>query len=113
MLFNNISDMTFDPHHVHLKSCVGLGLGAWPFTHLVILSFHMALNIFSTILCIGWVSLHLVVLGLAHCICGQLIDLMGIHFLWCSYGGECTTFHNVVQDIFVFICQKCRVLCFI
>lgn len=93
--------MIFDPHHVHLKSCVGLGLRAWPF--IVIPSFCMAFSIFFTILHIGWVSLHLVALSLTHCICVQLIDLMGTHFLWFSYGRECITFHDVVQDIFVSI----------
>jgi hypothetical protein len=106
MLFDNISNMPFDPHHVHLKSCVDLGLGAWPFTHLIIPSFCVTFSIFSTILCIGWVSPHLVALGLTHCICGQLIDLVGIHFLWCSYGGECITFHDLVQDIFVSIAKN-------
>jgi hypothetical protein len=49
-----------------------------------------------------------VALSLTHCICVQLIDLMRIHFLWFSYGRECITFHDVVQDIFVSIVSNVR-----
>lgn len=46
-----ILNMTYDFHHVCLKSCIGSHLGAWLSTHLVIPSFCITFNIFSLTLC--------------------------------------------------------------
>jgi hypothetical protein len=61
-----------------------------------------------------WLSLsHPLALGLSHCICGQLLNLMGIHFLCCTHGGQMMTSHDVVHDAFVLIMRDAsfHILC--
>lgn len=95
-------------HCTCLKSCVGLGSRAWLFTHPIFFSFRMAFNIFFITLCTKLGFPQLMVKGLAHCICGHPIDLMGIHFLQCSHGREHIIFHDAVQDAFVSIVKNVR-----
>ncbi len=47
-------------------------------------------------------------LSLSHCTCGQPLDLMGIHLFRCTHGGERTTCHDVVQDVFASIMRDTR-----
>jgi hypothetical protein len=84
--------MTFDSHYIHFQFYAHLG--AWFYAHLVILSFHMALDIFSIMLRTKWGLPHLANLGLTHCICGHPINLMGIHIFYSFYKRECTTSYN-------------------
>lgn len=58
------------------------------FVCLVIPSFHVASNIFSSMLHFKLGLHHLIPCGLAHYIYGYFIHLMGIHFIWCSLKGE-------------------------
>jgi len=51
---------------------------------------------------------HFLVFSLTHCICGQLLDPMGIHLFRCANGGERTTSHDVVQDVFAYIMKDTR-----
>jgi len=44
--------------------------------------------------------------GLAHCICGHPINLMGIHFLQCSHGREHIISHDAIRYAFVSIVKK-------
>jgi hypothetical protein len=67
--------------------------------------FCMVLNIFSIALHIKLGLPHLVTLGLAHCICGQPINSMTIHLMWCFHGGESTTIHYVGWDAFASIAK--------
>ncbi len=103
-----ILNMTYDSHHVCLKSCIGSRLGAWLFTHLVIPSFCVTFNIFSLTLCTELGLPHPMIIGLTHYICGQSLNLMGVHLLQCSHGNECTTFHDVVQNTFISIVKNVK-----
>ncbi len=100
---NIISKMIFNFHHTHLKSCVGPRVSTWLFVHLVILSFHLALDVFCSMLCIRLGLPHPLTLGLIHYICGQPLNLVGTHLLCCSHGREWIASHNVVQDIYTSI----------
>jgi hypothetical protein len=100
---NIISKMILNSHHVHLKSCVGPSVNAWLFVHLVILSFHLALDVFYFVSCIRLGLPHPLTLKLIHYICGQPLNLVGTHLLCCSHGGEWIASHNVVQNVFTSI----------
>jgi hypothetical protein len=54
------------------------------------------LDIFFTTLHIKLGFFHLLTLGLTASICGQSMNLMKIHLLWCSHGRECIISHDVV-----------------
>jgi hypothetical protein len=101
--FITIFDMVFDLHYAHLKSYVGLGVSAWLFVHLVILTFCMASNIFSSTLHTKLGLPHALDLKLTHCICGQPLNLAKTHLICCFLGGEHNTSHNVVWDAFASI----------
>ncbi len=45
-------------------------------------------------------------LGLSHSIYGQPLDPMGIHLFCCAHGGNRTTSHDVVQDVFTSITRN-------
>jgi hypothetical protein len=47
LFFNIILDLSFDCHHVWLRSYTTLGLGVWLYACLITSSFQMALSIFS------------------------------------------------------------------
>jgi hypothetical protein len=80
--FTNIhSNLPFDLHQTHLRSCVGI----WLLACLIILFFHLALNVFSTTLCTRLGFSHPLVLGVSHWICNQPLDPMGIHLLCCVH----------------------------
>jgi hypothetical protein len=95
--------MTCDSHCTHLRSCVGLGVGAWLFAHLVVPPFHLASNIFSFALHTKLGLPHFLALEVTHCICGQPLNHVGTHFFCCSKGGEQTPSHNVVWNAFTSI----------
>jgi hypothetical protein len=99
--------MTYDSHHVCLKSCIGSCLRAWLFTHLVIPSFCMTSNIFSLTLCTKLGPPHPMIIGLTHYICGQSLNLMGIHILQCFHGKKCIIFHDV-QNVFLLIVKDVK-----
>jgi hypothetical protein len=100
---NIIFYLFFDLHWVRLRSCVRLGAGAWLFICLMIPFYWLASKTFSIALRICLGLPHPLVLGFSHCICGQLLDPIGIHLLHCAHGGERTTSHDVMWDAFVYI----------
>jgi len=51
---------------------------------------------------------HSLALGLTHCIYGQLLNPMEIHLFYCTHGGERTTSHDVVWDLFASIARDAR-----
>jgi hypothetical protein len=67
---NIIFDLPFDLHWVHLRSCVGLGVGVWLFACLVIHLFQLNSKVFSTMLRTWLGLLHPLTLSLSHYICG-------------------------------------------
>jgi hypothetical protein len=74
----------------------------------VIPFFCLILDPFSIVLHI-WLGLfHPLALGLSHCICGQLLNLMGIHLLCCTHGGEMMASYDVMQDVFIYIARDAR-----
>lgn len=79
--------MSSNLDHVYLKSCAGLNLGAEFSIHLVIFSFHMALNIFFSIVSTRLGFLQPTSCDMAYYICDQTINSMGNLFFQCSYGG--------------------------
>ncbi len=62
--------------------------------------FHLSSDGFSITLHIRLGFFHLLVFGVSHCICNQLLDPIGIHLLHCTHGGEKTTSHDFVKDVF-------------
>jgi hypothetical protein len=100
---NILFNLLFDSHQTHLRSCAGLGAGAYLLTHLIIHFFGLLLNVFFTVVHIRLGFFHLLVLDVLHCICNQPLDLMGIHLFRCAHGAERTALHDVVQDIFLIV----------
>jgi hypothetical protein len=94
--------MVFNSHHVCLWSCMGLGVGAWLFAHLVIPSLHLSLKKIST-LCTRLGLPHPLTFRLINCICDQPLNLTRTHLLHCYHGRERTTSHDVIQNVFVSI----------
>jgi hypothetical protein len=80
-------------------------VNAWLFVHPITLSFHLALDVFSLVLC---TIPHPIALGLIHCICGQLLDLEGTHLFHCSHDGERIAFNDVIWDAFASITKDTR-----
>jgi hypothetical protein len=67
-----------------------------PFFGLILEPFSIALH--------TWLSLsHPLTLGLSHCICGQLLNLMGIHLLHCNHGEKKMASHDIMWDAFAYI----------
>jgi len=67
------------------------------------LLFLLTSKVFSTTLH-TWLGFpHPLALSLSHCICGQPLDLTGIHFFCYTHGGERMASHDVVWDAFVSI----------
>jgi hypothetical protein len=111
--------MVFYSHYARLKSYAGLGLNAWLFVRMVILTFCMAFNIFSSTLHTNLCLPRALVPDLIHCMCDQPLNLTKTHLLCCFLGGEHNTSHNVVWDAFASImkyagfhvlCEKFHVL---
>ncbi len=86
---------------------MGLGVSAWLSIHIMII-FRLILEVFFTMLRIQCGFPHPLNLSLSHCTCGQPLDLMGIHLFRCTHGGERTTCHDVVQDVFASIMRDTR-----
>jgi hypothetical protein len=49
-VFNIISNMAFNSHCAHLRSCVGLKVGAWVFVDLIIPHFCLLDDVFPSVL---------------------------------------------------------------
>ncbi len=86
-----------------LKRCAHLRAGAWLFTHLIILSFHLTSYVFSFALHTKLSLPHPLAFGLTHWICGQLLHLVGTHLFYCAHVGECIASHNIIWDGFASI----------
>jgi hypothetical protein len=101
--FNIIFDMPFYSHWVCLRSCAGPGAGAWLFACLIIPCFHLLLDVFSFVLQTILSLPHPLALDLTHCICGQSLEPIGIHFLLCAHCGERIAFLDAIRDFFTCI----------
>jgi hypothetical protein len=77
--FNIILDMSSHLHQAHLRSYVRPGAGAWLFACLIIPCFYLPLYVFSSTLLTKLSFPHPLILGLTHCVCGELLDPLGIH----------------------------------
>jgi len=103
---NSFSSILFylhsDSHCTHLKSCAWPKVGAWLYPRQIIF-FGLALDGFSSTVCIKLGLPHSLALGLSNCICGQPLDPMGIHLFGCTHGKERTASHDVVWDAFASI----------
>jgi hypothetical protein len=98
--------MIFDSHCAHLKSCVGLRVSAWLFSHPIIPSFYLASNVFSSTLHTR-LGPHPLALELTHCICGQPPNLARTHLLRYSRGEALhTAFRDAIQDAFTSIVKN-------
>jgi hypothetical protein len=108
--FTNI--IFYLPSNLHwglLKSCVELGVSIWLLTRVIILFFHLALDVLSTMLHTRLGLSHPLVLGVSHYVCNMCLDPMGIHLLCCTHGGERTTLHVVMWDAFEAIVENMRI----
>ncbi len=98
--------MVFDSHCAHLRSCVGLRVSAWLFAHLVIPSFYLASNVFSSTLHTR-LGPHPLALELTHYICGQPPNPARTHLLCYSHGEALhVAFHDAIQDAFTSIVKN-------
>jgi hypothetical protein len=68
--------------------------------------FHLASNVFSSILRTKLSLPHPLALGLTHCICGQPLDPMGTHLFHYSHGEEQISSHNFLQNAFASIMKN-------
>jgi len=78
-------------------------VGVWFITQLIFLAFQLVSLVFSIVL---WTQLglpHPLVARILWCVCTHLINLMGIHLLYCVHGNEWARTHDVVCDIFTTI----------
>jgi hypothetical protein len=101
--FSIISELSYNCHHVWLKSCIGLGLGAQLSTCPHIPSFPIDFNIFSLTLHNRLGFPHPIICGFFLCISSQPIDLLRIHIFHCAHGAKRTTIHDVVWNSFTSI----------
>ncbi len=110
--FSNILfDFSWDSHHASLSSCVGSKMRTWLSTHIIIIFFCLASNVFSFAKCTMLGLLHLLALGLSHYIFGQPLDPKGIHLLHCIHGGERIVFHDAHVGCLSIHCKRCRFSC--
>jgi hypothetical protein len=63
--------------------------------------FCLVSNVFSTALHTKLSLFHPLIFKVSHYICNQPLDLMGIHLFCYTHGGERTTSHDVVWNVFV------------
>ncbi len=112
---NIIFDMTFYSHRMCLSSYLGLGLDVWFFAHPIIPSFYLNFGLRYFLICVA----HQVALSqtfsfqVDKCICDQLLNPRGTHFLCWSNGGEHMAFYDIVWDAFTSIARDVgfHVLC--
>jgi hypothetical protein len=105
--FSNILfDGIFKSLNAQILSCSGSGVGVWLIIWLISLSFQLTSLVFFTLLWI-WLGLpHPSIASIYRCMCTHPIDPMGIHFLCCDHGNECTWTNGVVYDTFVAIMRN-------
>jgi hypothetical protein len=89
--------------NIHVNELHGVGIH-----DIIVIFFHLILNVFFIALCIRLVFSHLLVLGVSHYICSQLLDPMGIHLLHYVHGGERMASHVVVRNAFITIVKDAR-----
>jgi hypothetical protein len=96
-----------------LKSYVGPGANAWLFVCIVNYIFLIDFKSFFHYVVHLVRAPPLLTFGLSHCICDKLLDPMGIHLLCCAHGGDSTTSHDVIQEVFSSIARDVRfyILC--
>jgi len=97
------SDSTSKAHGARILSCSGLGVGAWFTTSLVFLAFRWFFLIFCTALHMQLGLPHPLIAGISWCVYTHPIDPIGIHFLRCAQGNECTITRDAIHDTFVII----------
>ncbi len=96
-LFNMLSNGIFEAHCAQILSCSGPRASAWFIVWPIFPSFRLASLIFSITFWI-WLGLpHPSITCIFHCVCTHPIDPMGIHFLCCAHGNECTWTHDVIH----------------
>jgi hypothetical protein len=81
-------------------------VGAWLFARLIIPCFYLPLYVFSSTLSTKLSFLHPLILGLTHCVCGELLDPLGIHLFQCAHGKERIASHDDVRNVFAFIVRN-------
>jgi hypothetical protein len=101
--FSSISNVPFDLQCACLTSC------AWLFAHLIILWFCLTSDIFLFALCTKFDLPHPLTFRVTHCIYDQPWDSTWIYFFCCFHDEERTRSHDVIQNIFTSICEKCKV----
>jgi len=77
---------------------------------LFVQSFHLFFwpYMFSPLCCHYDEPPHFLTIRWTHCIGSQPLDLIGIHLLCCSHGGEWISSHDVIRDAFTSIVQGCH-----
>jgi hypothetical protein len=73
--------------------------GTWLLVHPITLAFCLSPTHFFTSLNTHLGLPHPTMVHLSQCQCGHAVDNLGTHLLWCPYGSERTTVHNILQDV--------------
>jgi len=112
-LFNMFFNETFEAFCAWILSCFNPGVSTWVTTQLVFLAFWLSSPIFCTIFHTWLGPPHSLITSILRCVCTHPIDPMGIHFLCCVHGNECTRTHDAIHDTFVSHNVKCWFPCWI
>ncbi len=105
-LSSMLSNGKSQAHCVQILSCSGLEASVWFITQLIFSTFWLfSLIFFKTLR--TWLGLpHPSIANILQCVCTDLIDLMGIHFLCYIHGKECIGTHDAIRDTFVTIARN-------
>jgi hypothetical protein len=86
-----------------LRSCVGLGVGAWLLAHPTTPTFHLSPTHFFIALRTHLGLPHAMVAHLSQCQCGRTIDDLNNHLFQCPCGSEHIVTHDTFWDNIVII----------
>jgi len=99
----HLTNVPLNISQAHLCSCASPTIGAWLLVHLNTPSFHLSSAHFLIALCIHLSIPHPTIAHFSRCQCDHTINDLGIHLLDCPCGSECTTTHDMLQDIIAII----------
>jgi hypothetical protein len=77
----------------------------WPKGMRLVYNLNNLFIFFSTTLRTRFKLPHLSIVSILQCVCTHPINPMGIHFLRCAHGNECTETHDAIHDTFAAIVQ--------
>jgi hypothetical protein len=102
-LSNMLSNETSEAHCARIFSCYGPRANAWLITKSILPTFQLSSMVFCTTFHTQLGLPHPSIAGIFQCVCIHPIDPMGIHFLRCTHGNECTGTNDAIHDTFAAI----------